>query len=556
MRTGVVAAMIIMGAGVAAWAAPAGHLLTSRTELGAAPADAPTLRSRAVDVSAALLADPAAEGAEFGLALFADAGWGVRLTDAEPGFGGLGWTGELLDDAGVVRGTVAIGVAGGSVVMGVWHEDGRVFEVRPDARGRGWVRELEQNAFAPCATTARHAVEGGQPLGGTRGACSDTAAQIDVMIVYTPTVRAASGGASGALALANSCIASANSAYAASGVETRLRLVYAGEVSYTEGDIGTDLSRLRSTTDGWIDEVHTLRNEHRADMIAMVSDSSGACGIGYLMTGLSAGFQSSAFTVTEYTCAVGNLSFAHELGHNMGCAHDRDNAGGGLFAYSFGHRWVSTNGRQYRSVMAYSPGTRVPRFSNPDILYIGAPTGVAVGEAGSAHNAQTINLSAGTIAAFRQSGGGNTPVISHQPEPVEARAGSAVELAVGATGDGELAYTWYRSGALVTDDDRISGAGTGTLRIDPVSETDAGSYTAVVSSPCGSVPTAPVSVSILPECPADFTEPFGVLDFFDVSEFLFGYIEERGLSDVAPPYGVWDFFDISVFLSVYNAGCP
>lgn len=544
--------------GFSGWvpAAPVGDLLTDRPAGGSVPSDGPMLRARAVDVNAALLSDPDALGSEFGLGLFHDAAWGVRLTDAAAGFGGLGWTGELLDAAGLVCGTVAVGVADDAVVMGVWHEDGRVFEVRPDAQGRGWVRELEQNAFAPCATTARHAVEGGEPFGGVRGLCSDTADQIDVMIVYTPTVRAASGGTSGALALANSCISSANSAYAASGVETRLRLVYAGEVTYTEGDIGTDLSRLRSTTDGWIDEVHTLRNDFRADMVAMVSDSSGACGIGYLMTGLSAGFQSSAFTVTEYTCAVGNLSFAHELGHNMGCAHDRDNAGGGLFAYSFGHRWVSTNGRQYRSVMAYSPGTRVPRFSNPDILYIGAPTGVPAGEAAAAHNAQTINLSAGTIAAFRQSGGGNVPVISDQPDAVEARAGSVVELSVGATGDGELSYTWYRSGAVVTDDDRVSGAGTGTLRFDPANESDAGSYTAVVSSPCGSVPTVPVSVVILPECPADFTAPFGVLDFFDVSEFLFGYIEERGLSDIAPPFGVWDFFDISVFLSVYNTGCP
>lgn len=546
---------LVMVAVRSAVAAPEA-LLIARAESGSAPADGPMLRARAVDVNASLLSDPQAAGTEFGLALFDDAAWGVRLTRAEAGFGGLGWTGELIDAAGVARGTVAVGVADDAVVMGVWHEDGRVFEVRPDAQGCGWVRELEQNAFAPCGTTERHSVRGGEHFGGVRGLCSDTADQIDVMIVYTPTVRAASGGTSGALALANSCISSANSAYAASGIQTRLRLAYAGELDYAEGEIGTDLSRLRNTTDGWIDEVHTLRNDFRADMVAMLSDSSGACGLGYLMANLSAGFQSSAFTVTEYTCAVGNLTFAHELGHNMGCAHDRDNSTSGLFAYSFGHRWISTNGRQYRSVMAYTPGTRVPLFSNPDILYIGTPTGVAVGEATAAHNAQTINLSAATIASFRQSGGGNVPVIGDQPDAVEARAGSVVELSVSASGDGDLAYTWYRSGVIVTDGDRISGSGTGTLRIDPVNESDAGSYTAVVSNPCGSVPTAPVTVSVLPECPADFVAPFGVLDFFDVSEFLFGYIEERGLSDLAPPFGVWDFFDISQFLSVYNTGCP
>ena len=49
------------------------------------------------------------------------------------------------------------------------------------------------------------------------------------------------------------------------------------------------------------------------------------------------------------------VQHGHEIGHNMGCAHDRNNAGGSTFSYAYGHRWNGNNGTLYRSTMAYSP---------------------------------------------------------------------------------------------------------------------------------------------------------------------------------------------------------
>jgi hypothetical protein len=138
-------------------------------------------------------------------------------------------------------------------------------------------------------------------------------------------------------------------------------------------------------------------------MVSLFSNDQAYCGMGYLMTSLSAGFESSAFTVVNHECATGYYSFAHELGHNMGCHHDRDNATTGLYPYSYGWRFTGVSGSLYRTIMAYAPGTRVQRFSNPDVTYDGVPTGVPIGFANQSHNAATINNSAYTVANFRQS---------------------------------------------------------------------------------------------------------------------------------------------------------
>lgn len=57
-------------------------------------------------------------------------------------------------------------------------------------------------------------------------------------------------------------------------------------------------------------------------------------------------------------------------------------------------------------------------------------------------------------------------------------------------------------------------------------------------------------------CPIDYAEPFGTLNFFDVSAFLGLYGSQNPDADLAAPFGTFNFFDISEFLSLYNAGCP
>ncbi len=54
---------------------------------------------------------------------------------------------------------------------------------------------------------------------------------------------------------------------------------------------------------------------------------------------------------------------------------------------------------------------------------------------------------------------------------------------------------------------------------------------------------------------ADFAEPFGELNFFDVSAFLSAFSAQAPSADINDD-GVYNFFDVSSFLSQFNAGCP
>ncbi len=54
---------------------------------------------------------------------------------------------------------------------------------------------------------------------------------------------------------------------------------------------------------------------------------------------------------------------------------------------------------------------------------------------------------------------------------------------------------------------------------------------------------------------ADLAEPFGDLNFFDISEFLTIFSAGGSAADITND-GVLNFFDISEFLTVFSAGCP
>lgn len=243
------------------------------------------------------------------------------------------------------------------------------------------------------------------PLGSTATVTSTPSAQpdgnttVDVMVVYTASAATANGGSSGMTALINASVASANTAYVNSGVSTTLRCVYSGQVTYTEsGQLATDLPRLANTTDGYMDNVHALRNQYSADLVCLITHTgSDAAGIGYLWTtsASASAFSPYGFSVVLDVYSDANLTFAHELGHNMGCGHASGDGGSGAYSYSYGHKFTAS-GTAYRTVMAYAPGIRIPYFSNPSRTYLGTATGTS-----TANNTQTLNNSRTVTAAIR-----------------------------------------------------------------------------------------------------------------------------------------------------------
>ncbi|NOU08470.1 MAG: hypothetical protein HOO98_00410 [Nitrospira sp.] len=229
---------------------------------------------------------------------------------------------------------------------------------------------------------------------------------VDLLVVYTSTARTKQGGQAAMNALITLGVDLANQAYRNSQIAMQLRLVRAAEVAYVEtGNISTDLSRLQRTNDGFLDTVHQLRNQYKADLVALIVDNGGAyCGIAYVMAnGPRASFASYAFSVTDRDC-VSNNTLTHELGHNMGNAHDRASGGSGVFPYSYGYR--DPVGK-FRTIMAYACPTvscpRVKYFSNPKIKINGRPAGIdhKINPANSADNARSMNEVRNVIAAWR-----------------------------------------------------------------------------------------------------------------------------------------------------------
>jgi len=230
-----------------------------------------------------------------------------------------------------------------------------------------------------------------------------TNAVIDLLIVYTPAARAGAGGVEGITALIDAAVTEANTAFENSEVRARLRLIHSAEVVYSEsGSINDDLGALEDDgTSSPLHMVHELRRIHRADLVSMITEiTGGPYGLANQMREIEMDFAEHAFSVVQRQYAVAYQSLAHELGHNMGCQHDREaSPTGGAFSYSHALRF-EVGETLYHTVMAYQPGLPIPYFSNPDVMFMGVPTGVPETSTNSANNAKTINLSAAIVARF------------------------------------------------------------------------------------------------------------------------------------------------------------
>jgi hypothetical protein len=385
-------------------------LLPPQASAAASRRDVPARRVRKARMNLAAL-----NSATIRLQLFNDVQPTVKRTKLDrPAADKMVWVGEDEYGAQAVL-TVARGVLTGTVFA-----DHRTFEIAIEPDGQYSVAELDPSAFPTddpvferpqfevLADPGSYVESGDVTAAPTTDSLeSGTPVQIDVMIVWTPKAESAAGGRAAMDSLALSSVANANLVYSNSGVNAQLRLVHAAPVDYVEtgSNITGDHDALVATADGRIDNVHTLRSQYGADVVTLIGDgyrSAGYCGIGYLMTSVTTSFASLAFNVVDRTCAVGNLSYAHEVGHNQGLHHDPANAGGGASTpYAFGYQDPSG---YFRTVLSYGGATRIPYLSNPGVFYNGLATGTS-----SQDNARALNANAGTVAAFRSVGGTTTP---------------------------------------------------------------------------------------------------------------------------------------------------
>lgn len=448
---------ISLSLGAAAQTGPAPALFSEPQRPADLRAGRMASRSRIVEVHTNLLADADRQPA-LTLALFPDAVYRATFQRIDAtGPRQYVWQGRL---DGITDGEATFAVTDGTVV-GQVTLPGAQYRIRPAGPGVYTIEQID---------TRRFPIEG-EPLVPDAadlhapdvrpGTAPDDGSLIDVMVVYTPAARTAAGGPSSIASLINLSIANSNNAYANSGVNQRLRLVHSAEVAYTESSsgMGIDLDQLRDAADGVMDGVHTLRNTYKADIVTLLTDATDYCGLGYVMSNVSSSFAPFAFNVVSQDCAAANLSFAHELGHNMGLQHDFANADfEGAYPYAYGYRDPDF----FRTVMAYecpiaTPCPRVQHFSTHTRSYGGRPTGVA----NESENARALNDTAFTTANFRRSvvcsftlsqSNGNAPrsggtrtvsVIANDPACEWTAASNSPFISVNAsgTGSGTVAYT-------------------------------------------------------------------------------------------------------------------
>ncbi len=58
------------------------------------------------------------------------------------------------------------------------------------------------------------------------------------------------------------------------------------------------------------------------------------------------------------------------------------------------------------------------------------------------------------------------------------------------------------------------------------------------------------------DCLADFADPIGVLNIFDVQAFVAAFNAMSPAADLAAPFGTLNIFDLQAYITLYNAGCP
>ncbi len=307
------------------------------------------------------------------------------------------------------------------------------------------------------------------------GGCNNANPVFDVWLLYTVTARDSLGGTSAARAECALAVEHANTAYINSGLPTRMRLIAATETSYVEaGSQETDLDRLTGTSDGFIDNIHATRDTYNADLVHMVTDN----GTGFGWCGGTNPSLSAGFSVSRWTRVAATFTLAHEIGHNIGCGHDHANAGScSSTTYAYGHRFAGTDGNNYCTVLAYPDGIyeRVLHFSDPDIDFMGTPTGVAFG-VNAADNARVI-ASTDNIVEDLQLTRYDIYVDFAYPGPILA-------------GTASFPYNTFAEGVLFIDVPNTGAGEAPTLYIDGGQQNYTGTVSKVMTIvPCGGAVT-------------------------------------------------------------------
>lgn len=222
---------------------------------------------------------------------------------------------------------------------------------------------------------------------------------IDVLLVYTPNAEnwaniPTSGGMN---FIVSEMMNLSQMALDNSQIPVLLRVAALRPISYSEDGVNNTvgsanhLRRLTASNEfnpwggsaaGFMLEVHEMRKQYGADMVSALMEVNDVGGIAWLGTS-AAPNPDLMFSVNRIQQMATTYTFVHELGHNWGLGHSRNQSAsaagifGGAFQYSTGWRFTGAqDGQSYATVMTYGEGSlRIPHFSNPSVSFQGTPTG-------------------------------------------------------------------------------------------------------------------------------------------------------------------------------------
>jgi hypothetical protein len=216
---------------------------------------------------------------------------------------------------------------------------------------------------------------------------------IDLMILYTGKVAGKYVDVETDLIALS--IEQANQSFRNSGLgNISLNLVHSQKIDYDESG-REHFGHLYRMVDGEspFNGVRRLRNEKRADVVALIVDDPSGCG---LSTRVAADAD-EAYVVVHHSCAALTYSVAHEVGHIIGARHDKA-LDPSTSPFPYGHGYV--NGTKWRDIMSYRASCdgcpRLPFWSNPTVKWRGEPAGTT-----DTDNARVLLEQAERVSNFR-----------------------------------------------------------------------------------------------------------------------------------------------------------